>query len=84
MRRRFWVELALAAVTGVLTVVTLISHEWIEIVFGVDPDGGSGLLEWGIVVALAVATVAFGLLARMEWRRTAASLKPSGAHLEAW
>jgi hypothetical protein len=73
MRRRFWIELALAAVTGVLAVVTLISHEWIEIVFGVDPDGGSGALEWGIVVVLALATVVFALLARVEWRRSAAA-----------
>ena len=72
MRRRFWIELGLAVLTGVLTVVTLISHEWIEIVFGVDPDRGSGALEWGIVALLAVATVVSGSLARVEWRRAAA------------
>lgn len=74
LRSRFWVELGLATVTTILTVVTLISHEWIEIVFGVDPDGSSGLLEWGIVVALAVATLSFGLLARSEWRQAATSM----------
>jgi hypothetical protein len=72
VRTRFWVESALTVLTFVLTIVTLISREWIEIVFGWDPDGGSGLLEWGIVVALAVATVGFGLLARAEWRHAAA------------
>jgi hypothetical protein len=71
LRNRFWVETGLGALTAILTVVTLISHEWIEIVFGVDPDRGSGLLEWGIVVALAAATLLFSLLARAEWRQAA-------------
>lgn len=66
----FLIELGLAAVTGIMTIVTLISREWIEIVFGVDPDNGSGALEWLLVAALAAATLIFGMLARLEWRRT--------------
>jgi hypothetical protein len=69
VRRRFWLEAGLACLTAALLVLTLITREWIEEVFGVDPDQGSGALEWGIVVALAVATVALGLAARIEWRR---------------
>ena len=30
MRARFWVEAALAALTGLLTVLTLVSREWID------------------------------------------------------
>ena len=41
-RMRLRIQVTLAAITALLTVVTLISHEWIELVFGVDPDGGSG------------------------------------------
>jgi Co/Zn/Cd efflux system component len=69
MRKRFYIEAALAAATFVLTVVTLINQEWIEAVFGVDPDHGNGSLEWIMVAVLAVATVVFGLLAFSERRR---------------
>jgi hypothetical protein len=68
---KFWIEAALAMTTGALAVVTLISREWIEIVFRVDPDRGSGLLEWAIVIALGAATLLFSLLARVEWRHVA-------------
>jgi len=68
-RMRFWVETVLALTTGILAVVTLISREWVEVVFRVDPDGGSGSLEWMIVVGLACVTVAAGVLARIESRR---------------
>jgi hypothetical protein len=72
---RFWIETGLAVLTGVLFVVTLITREWIELLFGVDPDGGDGSLEWAIVAVLAVLTVAFAALARAEWRRLASALE---------
>ena len=75
-RARFRIEAGLALLTLALLVTTLISREWIEFVFGVDPDGGSGALEWAIVAVLAFATVAFGLLARVEWQRLNA--EPAG------
>lgn len=70
-RRRFWLEAALASLTGILTIATLIKRDWIEAVFGVDPDAGSGSLEWGMVVVAFVLTIAFAALARAEWRRAA-------------
>jgi hypothetical protein len=69
LRNRFWVETVLGSATTILTAITLISREWIEIVFGVDPDHGNGALEWMIIAVLAAASVAFGVLARMEWGR---------------
>jgi hypothetical protein len=69
LRLRFWLETGLAIVTLVLFVVTLVNREWIEAVFGVDPDNRSGSLEWLIVVALLVVTIALFTLARFEWRR---------------
>jgi hypothetical protein len=68
-RRRYWLELGLAAVTAFLAVLTLITAEWIEAIFGVDPDGGSGALEKGIVVGLALASIVCAMLARREARR---------------
>lgn len=72
-RRRFWVETVSATATGLLTVLSLLWRGWIEVIFRVDPDGGSGALEWTVVVGLACATVAAGLLARVELRRTPAA-----------
>ena len=71
-RSRFWIETTLAVCTAALFVVTLVSREWIEFVFGVDPDGGSGALEWGIVAILLVSSVILTLMARVEWKRRVA------------
>jgi hypothetical protein len=69
IRTRFWIEVALASLTAGLFVVTLVWGGWIELVFGVEPDGGDGSLEHVIVAVLAVATVVFVWLAHYEWRR---------------
>ena len=77
MRKRFWFEIVVGGLGIVLLVVTLISREWIEVVFGVDPDGGSGALEVAISFGLlSVATVSF-VLARREFVRPRASLAGS-------
>jgi hypothetical protein len=65
---RFWLELVLAGTSLVLLLLTLMWRDWIELVFGADPDHGDGSLEWLIVAMAAVATVVFGVLARLEWR----------------
>lgn len=68
-RARYWIEFALAALSGIAFIATLISREWIEVIFGVDPDGGDGSLEWVIALVLLAASVIFAMLARAEWRR---------------
>lgn len=57
-RVRYVLELACALVCAVLAVLTLAVHDWIEVVFGVHPDGGSGLVEVAIVAALFVVSAA--------------------------
>lgn len=73
MPRRIVAELTLAVVAAVLAVITAINAEWIEWLTGLDPDGGSGALEWGIVIALAVGAVSLGAVARRDLRRWKAS-----------
>jgi hypothetical protein len=70
VRKRFWVETALAALTGGLFVLTLFWHDWLE-VLGLDPDKHNGTAEWLIVAGLFVLFVAFAVSARLEWRSTA-------------
>jgi len=66
LHRRFWVEAALSSMTGLLFVVTLFWHHWLE-VFGFDPDHGDGTVEWVMVSGLALMSVASGVTARIEW-----------------
>ena len=69
LSRRFWAETILTAGSAILFVVTLLWHDWIEIVFRVDPDHGNGSVEWLFVAALGIAAVTLSILARQEWRR---------------
>jgi uncharacterized membrane protein YedE/YeeE len=62
------IEIVLAAVLGVATILTAVWPEWIEGLFGFNPDGGNGTTEWGIVAVLAVATIAVAALARRDLR----------------
>jgi uncharacterized membrane protein len=72
-RRLFWVEIGLAAITGLLAVITPIFPDWIEFVSGWDPDQHDGSVEWLIVVGLFVVTILMVALAAAEWRRTPVS-----------
>jgi hypothetical protein len=69
VRARFWLEAILAALTTGLFVLTLVSRDWIERIFHVEPDGGSGALEWLIVAVLLVVSISLIVAARTEWRR---------------
>ena len=68
--RRFWVEVILAAFTGLLAVITPIMPDWIEVISGWDPDQHDGSVERAIVLALCILTLAIAALAAREWRRT--------------
>jgi hypothetical protein len=67
---RFWIEAVVAGIGAVLFLLTLITREWIEMLTGLDPDGGSGTIEFGLAIGLlAVAT-----LSAWSARRTYASV----------
>jgi uncharacterized membrane protein len=72
-RRLFWVEIGLAAITGLLALITPIFPDWIEFVSGWDPDQHDGSVERMIVVGLFVVTIVMAALAAFEWRRTPAT-----------
>ena len=69
--RLFWAETALAVLTASLAVLTGVWPDWIEAVFGFDPDQHNGSLEWELTLALAVVTLILGALARRTWVRRA-------------
>jgi hypothetical protein len=67
---RFHIELAVALAATGLGALTLSRPDWIEALFGADPDAGSGSAEWLIVAALFLAAAASALLARGDYRRS--------------
>jgi hypothetical protein len=68
-KTRMVIELALATIGAVLTVVTLIWPTWIETLFNESPDGGDGSAERVFALGWLAATVIFAVLARRDWRR---------------
>lgn len=73
----FWAEAALAFFTAFLAILTLVWRDWIEGVFGFDPDHHNGSFEWELVITCALLTLLFGALAGREWRK--APLKAASA-----
>jgi hypothetical protein len=67
-RFRLSVEVLLAAASGLVGLVTLVWPDWIELVFGADPDGGNGAVEVLIVIAFLCVSVGTSLVARWEFR----------------
>jgi hypothetical protein len=72
LRQRFWLELTLAFASAAALLFTLAWHDWFEVVFHVDPDGGTGLLEWLAVGSTAAFAFGCSALARRDWCRSRA------------
>ena len=62
------IETVAAAVFGALALLTFLVPQWIEAVFAVDPDAGSGTAEWLIVCGAAVAALSCAVPAARGWR----------------
>jgi hypothetical protein len=69
LRYRFWLEFIFGSASGIVAIITLFWHDWIEVVFGTDPDSASGSAEWLVVFSLLLISVALAAGARHEWRR---------------
>jgi hypothetical protein len=67
----FWLESALASLTAFLAILTVVWKDWIEGVFGFDPDQHSGSFELELVIVCLAITLICATLARREWRRAA-------------
>jgi hypothetical protein len=82
IRRLFWIEAGLAAISGLLALITPIFPDWIELVPGWDPDQHDGSVERLIIIGLFVVAVALAAAAAIEWRRSpfAASTLPGVRH----
>jgi hypothetical protein len=75
-KRLIAAEAVLASVAGTLAVVTVFWRDWIEFLFGWDPDHHNGSAELAIIIGLACIAVVLGITARWQavrWRRAAAA-----------
>lgn len=69
----FWVEAVASGLATLFGLLTIAWHDWIEGVFGIDPDHGSGSAEWIAVFILLGIGIAVGALARRRWLRAVAA-----------
>jgi uncharacterized membrane protein len=72
LRRRLRIEVVLAIISAALCILTLVTPEWIEALTGLEPDSGSGALEWVVAGVFLVAAVVSAVLARRDYRRLGA------------
>jgi hypothetical protein len=72
MRRLARIQLALAAIFAVLTILAVAVPMWIEEVSGFSPDSGSGEAELWLAVPFGVACLVCGALTWHSRRRLAA------------
>jgi hypothetical protein len=71
LRRRVWIESALACVSAALFALTLVYPTWIEALTGLEPDAGSGGAEVLVSAVFLVVAIGLGLLSRRDRRRLA-------------
>jgi hypothetical protein len=69
-RRRFWFEVAIAATSLVLCLITFAVPDWIERLGGAGGDAGSGGTERAFALVFLAAAAIFAALARVEYRRS--------------
>ena len=68
---RAQLEAVVALCAGILGILTIFWHDWIEALTGWDPDKGDGTAEWIVVIGLLTVSAAMGLVACRHWRLVA-------------
>ena len=68
VRARLRIEVVLTIISAMLFALTAVFPQWIEELTGLEPDAGSGALEWLIAGAFFVAAVISAVLARRDYR----------------
>jgi hypothetical protein len=66
-RTRFFVTSVLASASGVLGIITLFWHDWLE-ACGLNLDRGDGSVERMVVVGLMTVAALLGVAAVAQWR----------------
>jgi hypothetical protein len=64
---RAQLEAIAALCAGILGILTIFWHDWIEALTGWDPDHHNGSVEWIVVIGLLAVSVGMGLVARRHW-----------------
>jgi hypothetical protein len=70
VRRRFWLEAALAALSGILTTAIVLWPDRIGRITGFDPNQQPWAVVAVIAGALGVAAIELASAAWSEWRRS--------------
>lgn len=65
---RLWLDIIVTSIVGLLGVLTVFWHDWIEVLTGWDPDHHNGSEEWIIVAALLIVATAMGFVTRYHWK----------------
>ena len=74
-------RITLALFTASLLALSLARHDWIELIFRFDPDGGSGAIEWVTACSLLAALLILATIRRVNriasWRESSTISGPS-------
>lgn len=66
-RGRSLAEAGVAATLSLFAVLTAFHPNWIELSFGIDPDSGSGMTEWMLILVPAIIAIACATFAYRKW-----------------
>jgi len=69
LRWWFWSESILGGMSLGIALLTAVWRDWAESIFDTAPDRSSGMVEWAVVVGMAMVAGLLAMLARAEWRR---------------